>query len=382
MNGLILMPRVSKECVVFYSMINNSNQKEEKMTKKIRPSFSIIFCLVIAVLFISGCGGGGGESAPATANTPTPSEPPTSPPASTQHVPQISGLQYSPRSTTQNQGNGAVTITATINFTDQGGDVKTAVANRYNDQGVLLGTSTGPLSNLSGVTSGIATAAGDISTTDVGVFTIEIYIIDAAGNSSNKLTGTFTVTAPVPPPAPASDALIGNFKFAYKIIDTFTNRITMNKNTNTKTSEGTDFYSGYDADYPSVTYAGGGLYPSISQYIISIVPLYSSPYRQSYTFSINADNTLPGCYRLSADSGVTWSPCYSFILPASHKTPLGSWEMSMESPNNPIDINKVFEKQMDEDLEVQAQQTESVSPVDADVISKINELTAIMERDR
>ena len=187
---------------------------------------------------------------------------------------------------------------------------------------------------------------------------------------------------PTPTPAPPSEDLIGNFRFVYTIISTFTDRITLNNKSSLKTSEGTDVYTGYDADYPSVTYAGGAWYPSISQYIIISGPLYSSPYRRSYVFSINADNTLPGCYQISADSGATWGPCYSFILPASHKSPPGSWEMSLESQNNTIDINEAFEKRMAEDLEVQAQRTESASPVDADVISKINELTAIMDRNR
>jgi hypothetical protein len=110
--------------------------------------------------------------------------------------------------------------------------------------------------------------------------------------------------------------------------------------------------------------------------------LYSSPYVQGYVFSINADNTLPGCWMISSDYGSTWSSCYSFIIPESYKSPLGSWEMSMESKNDPIDINEVVEKKIAEDQEAQAQRTKSSSSVDGDLVSKINELKAMIENHR
>ncbi|MDP1989477.1 MAG: hypothetical protein Q8K00_00515 [Syntrophales bacterium] len=343
-------------------------QQDKKMTKKIVSIISIIFCLMITALFLSGCGGGG-DDPPPTTTTPPPVTVPTS------HAPVISNLQYSPQTATQNQGNGTVTIIGTINFTDQGGDVKTAVVNRYNAQGVLLGTGTGPLSNLSGVTSGSTTAAGDISTANVGVFTIEVYVIDAVGNSSNKLTGAFTVTAPA-----ASDTLIGNFKFVFKIIDTSTDRITLDTKSSQKTSEGEYYYTGYNATYPAVT-ARGAWSNSLSKYLIVATRTYSA-FADAYQFTINTDNTLSGCFMISSDSGVTWSNCYSFIIPESHKSPLGSWEMSMESQNDPIDINDFYEIRMAEDLEAQAQRTEYASPVDSELVSKINELMAIIGNHR
>jgi hypothetical protein len=155
----------------------------------------------------------------------------------------------------------------------------------------------------------------------------------------------------------------------------------LNTKSSLKTSEGTDIYTGYDADYPSVTAAAGAWYPSLSEYIIASV-LYSSPYVQGYVFSINADNTLPGCWMISSDSGSTWSDCYSFIIPESHKSPLGSWEMLIESQNDPIDINEVVEKKIAEDQEAQAQRTKSSSSVDGDLVSKINELKAMIENHR
>jgi hypothetical protein len=179
-----------------------------------------------------------------------------------------------------------------------------------------------------------------------------------------------------------TEALIGNFKFVYQIISTWTDRITLNTKSSSKTSEGTYFYTGYDADYPTVTSAAGAWYPSLSMYLIATVPLYSSPYISGYVFSINADSTLSGCFMISGDYGSTWSDCYSFIIPASHKTPLGSWATSMtsiKSQNDPIDINKVFEKKIVEHQEVQAQRTESSPSVDGDLVSKINELKVMLE---
>jgi hypothetical protein len=340
------------------------------MTKKNSPFFSIFFYLVIACLLFSGCGGGGSDSAPAT-TTP----PPTS------HTPEISNLQYSPQTATQNQGNGTVTVTGTINYTDQGGDIASVTINKYTSSAQFLSTSKIPVQDKSGLVSSSINITSTADTTVAAGYIFEVLVTDLSGNSSNKLAGNFTVTpqTPAPAPAPASDALIGNFKFVFKIISTFTDRITLNTKTNDKTPEGENFYTGYNATFPAVT-ALGAWSPSLSKYLVVATRTYSA-YVDAYYFTINTDNTLSGCYRLSSNSGSTWSDCYAFI-PPSHKSPLGVWDMSMESKNDPIGINEVFEKKMAEDLEVQAQRTESASPVDADVISKINEMTAVIKKQK
>jgi hypothetical protein len=291
------------------------------------------------------------------------------------HLPVISNLQYSPQTATQNQGSGTVSVTGTINFTDQGGDITTLTINKYNTTGTLLSTNNTPVQNKSGVLSGSIGTTGNFNTATVENYRFEIYVTDLAGNSSNKLFGTFSVTAP----PPTSEALIGNFKFVYQIISTWTDRITLDTKSDQKSSEGTDFYTGYNADYPSVTESGGAWSPSISKYII--VTLYnSSPYCDAYVFAINTDTTLPGCYMISNDYGSTWSDCYSFIIPASNKSPLGSWKMVMESQNDPIDINGVFKNKIAEDQKAQAQRTKSSSSVDGDLVSKINELKAMIKK--
>jgi hypothetical protein len=133
-----------------------------------------------------------------TANTteplPTINVPAPSPP-DTPHAPVISNAQYSPKTATQNQGNGSVIITGTIDFTDQGGDVNTVTIKKYDSQGVFLNTTSYDIQNTSGVASGTIRILGYISTATVGDFTLVIYVTDADGNISNMLAGTFSVTA-------------------------------------------------------------------------------------------------------------------------------------------------------------------------------------------
>jgi hypothetical protein len=147
---------------------------------------------------------------------------------------------------------------------------------------------------------------------------------------------------------------------------------------NDKTSENTYIYIGYDADFPNITVSAGAWYPSTSKYMIVTIRTYGSTFTDVYTFSINSDNTLPGIYKFM-DKDYT-SNLYPFIIPASHKSPLGSWEMLMESQSDRIGINDIMEKKITEDQKVQAQRTESAVPVDAVVISKVKELKAIIKK--
>ncbi len=331
----------------------------EELTRLSAAIFYSIIGLLIVLISISCGGGGGGGSAPAT----------------TTHVPAISNLQYSPQTATQNQSDASVSVTGTINFTDQGGDIATLTINKYDSTGNLLFTDTIPVQNISGVVSGSIRITGSIDTARVANYIFEVYVTDLIGNISNKLSGPFSVTAPSSP----SEALIGNFRFVYKIISTWTDRVTMNEKSNQKSSEGTYYYTGYNADYPSVTASLGAWFPSLSKYLIVTGRTYGSTFFDGYVFSINTDNTLSGCYMLSSNSGATWSNCYSFIIPTSRKTSLGSWDMSMKSQSDPMDINEVIEKKMTEDQEVQAQRNESFSPVDGNLVSKIDELKTMIE---
>lgn len=323
----------------------------------------ILYTLVGPAILISmSCGGGGGGGSGSITIT---------------GIPSISNLQYSPQTVTQNQGGGVVTVTASINFVDEKGDLTALILNVYNSQGVIVLTGTTSLQSISGRTSGVFTfQLQGVSTTNIGNYTFEVYVTDAVGNVSNKLTGTFSVTATSSP----SDALLGNFTFVYQIINTWTDRVTLNRNSYNKTSEGTDIYLGFDATYPSVTMSAGAWYPSISRYLIVTIPTFSSIYYQGYQFIINSNNTLSGCYTLFTNN--IPSNCYSFIIPTSRKTPPGSWDMPMESQNDPTDINEVFEKKMAEAQETQDQQAESVSSVAANLVPKMSELKALIENHR
>ena len=185
-------------------------------------------------------------------------------------------------------------------------------------------------------------------------------------------------TTPAPTPAPSSDALFGNFKFVYQIISIWTDKVTLNTKSNTKSPEGTDVYTGYDADYPSVTVSVGYWSPSISQYAIATVPTYASIYDEAYIFKINSDNTLSGCHFLLVND-VPYD-CDSLIIPASHKTPLGTWDMTQESENTEQEITTRYEKMTNEKLVLQGQQQESACKINENLLMLFKDLKAIAGR--
>jgi len=130
------------------------------------------FMALLLVVFIARCGGGSGGGGEA------------------HHAPVISNLLYSPTSAIGGQGGGTVTVTWTVDFTDAGGDVNTL---RITSSG---GTDiTTPITGISGQTSGTITGIFTVSTLSVGTYTFEVWVIDTKGNSSNKLSGIFTVTS-------------------------------------------------------------------------------------------------------------------------------------------------------------------------------------------
>ena len=137
-----------------------------------------LIALACLFLVIIGCGGGGGGSQ-------------GNPGAN--HLPAISNLHYSPQSASLNSGGGAITVTATYDFTDSGKDVKSAVITTYDPAGAVLSTTAVDASSLSGLASGTAYGSAVVSTTTAGNFSFDIYLVDAANGVSNKLRGTFTV---------------------------------------------------------------------------------------------------------------------------------------------------------------------------------------------
>jgi hypothetical protein len=221
---------------------------------------------------------------------------------------------------------------------------------------------------------------------------IALFFVVSCGGGGSESTAP-TVIPPTTTPT-TSDALLGNFTFVYNIISIWTDKVTLNRNSHDKSSEGTEFYLGYNADYPDVTTSAGAWYPSISMYVVVTVPNNESPYIDAYYFTINYDNTLSGSFVLITND--VPSDHYSFIIPASHKSPLGSWDMISGISTSPLDINDVFEKKwmeteaqrigskapIDKDVasKMEAQQTGSVAPIDKDLASKINELRNMIKK--
>lgn len=104
------------------------------------------------------------------------------------HVPQVSNLSLSPGSVTYMDGGGSVTVTSEIAFSDAGMDIQTMKVEM--SDGTSLSIDIGDPIN--GV-SGSLTETFELSTTAIGSCSIEIWLVDAAGDSSNHLTGVIEV---------------------------------------------------------------------------------------------------------------------------------------------------------------------------------------------
>jgi len=122
---------------------------------------------MLLVITLAGCGGGGG---------------------STDSTPSISSLSFSPTSALQGDGNGSITVTGSVTFTDAGGDLTTL--HLANSQGQNI---TVPVSGLAGMMSGTLQGQFTVSTQNAGHFTFEVYVSDSLGLSSNKLSGSFDI---------------------------------------------------------------------------------------------------------------------------------------------------------------------------------------------
>jgi hypothetical protein len=128
---------------------------------------------ILMVSFLIGCGGGGGDGGG--------------------HPPVISNLQISPTSVMVNAGGGTVGVTGSFDFTDSGGDLTQVVLTTYDNNHTQVGSITIPVS-APGITASQAYGTVIIDTSVPGNFTFTILVYDSAGNTSNSLTGIFSVT--------------------------------------------------------------------------------------------------------------------------------------------------------------------------------------------
>jgi hypothetical protein len=127
-----------------------------------------IFLRIFVLAAIASCGGGGGGGEPI-------------------HPPSISNLVYSPATALQ-APNGTSIITGTIDFTDAGGDV--GALHMVTSAGADLTIET---PSLSGIKEGKAVGELVVSVNEIGKYTFEVWMTDAQGNASNRLSGTFEV---------------------------------------------------------------------------------------------------------------------------------------------------------------------------------------------
>lgn len=131
----------------------------------------VIVLLVLVVL--SACGGGGSSVSQGTA-------------------PRISNLSLSPDTVFYMDGGGTTQISAQVDFTDPDMDITTAYI-RLSDGSTVTIPIPAPIT----VTSGTLLGELIVTTTELGVFTSEVWLVDAAGHASNRLTVDLSVVVDV-----------------------------------------------------------------------------------------------------------------------------------------------------------------------------------------
>jgi archaellum component FlaF (FlaF/FlaG flagellin family) len=139
-------------------------------------------CLFFFVLLLVGCGDNGGGLTP-TEPGPLPAEGAS---------PQISDLTLSPDTVLYMQGDGNVTAMAELSFSDEDLDINTM--HIETSDGKSQSIPLGPIDTASGTLSQEFAVSTEVS----GIVTVEIWLIDAAGNSSNRLNDEILVQNPVP----------------------------------------------------------------------------------------------------------------------------------------------------------------------------------------
>lgn len=125
---------------------------------------------IIMVLVLAACGGGGGGGAPPQ-----------------NRAPQISNLLLSQTTFDRDASGQLASVSATIDYTDPEADI-VEVLLQVDDGSVLSLAVQGSIP-----TSGQLIGQIDFSLAESGVFTAEVWVVDAAGNSSNRLTATITI---------------------------------------------------------------------------------------------------------------------------------------------------------------------------------------------
>jgi len=129
---------------------------------------------ILVAAAMAACGGGGSGG------------PPPPPPS-------ISDLALNQTSVAQ--GSGTVSIPASLQFTDPGGNLASFTVSVLDAGGKQVSTSTTQLQGTSGKTSGTLNGTVQAVVGAPAVFTIQVYVTDADGGKSNTLSTQFQVVA-------------------------------------------------------------------------------------------------------------------------------------------------------------------------------------------
>jgi hypothetical protein len=130
-------------------------------------------------LFLVGCGSDGGSVPPAQ--------------QAVQHTPEISNLKLSPGSALYMEGDGSVQVTAEFAFTDLGRDLETLRVEMSDGTSLAI-----PIPDSVNTASGTLAQEFDVTTADVNGCTVEIWLVDRAGQSSSHLSAAFSVIQHTP----------------------------------------------------------------------------------------------------------------------------------------------------------------------------------------
>ncbi len=145
-------------------------------TRLLASRFSCLLVLGFALsVHLAGCDGNSNGPQPASQPTETAD-------------PEISNLILSPESVMYMEGDGSIRVEAFLSFTDSDLDIERMQVETSDgtSQSILLE----PIDTASGTIAEVFT----ISTEKAGSYTVEIWLVDAAGHTSNHLSGDVRVT--------------------------------------------------------------------------------------------------------------------------------------------------------------------------------------------
>lgn len=124
---------------------------------------------LVAVSLVAACGGGGGDDPP-------------------NRAPTLSNLRLSNDTFDVNHDGGRAVITATVDYRDPESDI-VSIHILVEGEPEVSAAIQGPLDESTGTLLGEV----EFSTTESGVYPVEVWAVDRAGNSSNRLSVTITI---------------------------------------------------------------------------------------------------------------------------------------------------------------------------------------------